>query len=74
MAKEVQAIQFNVRGTKNPDGSWGVTASATLAIGIEEYPGWITSKGIPIELTPTQEDTIKKFVTTVVLPQAEAAK
>ena len=74
MAKELRGIQFNITGTPNPDGSWDVKASATLTVGLSEYPEFNQSKGIPIILTATQEATIKKFVKDVVIPQAEEKK
>jgi len=74
MTKRLSKVELNVTGVHNPDNTWGITASADLTIGLEEYPEYNLRKGIPITLTPTQETTIKNFVKNVVLPQAEAAK
>jgi len=70
MPKELRGIQFNITGIPNLDGSWSVLTSATLNIGLAEYPEFSRSKGIPIVLTDAQKATIRKFVETVVIPQS----
>lgn len=75
MPKKLQRIELLFVGTPAPDGTWDIQATADLMVGIEEYPelpAW--RKGIPIVLTEAQAITIRNFVMTVVLPQAEAAK
>ena len=74
MPKQLEKIELSVTGIPNPDGTWDVKTSADLTVNLSEYPEWTVRKGIPIILTAAQKLTIEKFVSTVVLPQAEERK
>jgi len=75
MVKQLRKIELNIVGEPDTSGVWQIKASADLTTGLDDYPDWNPQrKGIPIVLTSSQKTTIKNFVKTVVLPQAEEKK
>jgi hypothetical protein len=74
MSKQLRKVELNIVGVLQEDASWKITTSADLTVGLSEYPDYERRKGIAVILTPAEELTVKNFVATVVLPQAEVAK